>query len=140
MTINFQRPFVTGAGGASSDDGAPHGGSVGVPFSPYRTRGTIDTNEVRLPNQADVTIAPGELLTAYDVFLVNSAGTPVAGVTGATTLVAGDLLAYVGGDPAVASNWCAITSSNNLTRGHYPNCPAGFVRVVGQRSSASDAV
>jgi len=134
-SVDMQRGFVSGGGGGP--DAGPGVSSAGAAFRVYRVRGVIDANENRVPNDNDLNVAVLEPLVGYDAFMYSSAGTPASGVTGAGTVNAADFIVYLGGDPTLAASWFALNRPDYTAS--LPNCPDGFIRVVGERGASADA-
>jgi hypothetical protein len=128
-SINLNIPYVSGTGGddgAGSDQYNKSGG-----FSVYRTRGCIDINLNRLPIADDITISPTQDIVSLDAFVCTDAGTPMSGITGASTVNAGDYLVYLSGGATTPANWIAINMPDHTAS--LPNCPPRFVRVIAGR-------
>ena len=134
----MQRNFVSGGGGGSADDC----NTPGVSFRVFRSRGTIDMNEGRIPNVYDVSVVVTEPIAGYDYFMVAAAGVPAAGVQfaspGVSTAKVGDYLVYMAGDPTLASSWTLVSRTTTLADGMV-NSPPNYVRIVGDKASTSDA-
>ena len=139
-TVNYSNINVRGGNEGMLDDNAAGGpGMVSNSLTLlFTTRGTLDLNLNRLPIQNDVTVRPTDPLIVNDSFVMSSAGTAPAGVTGTTALNPGDLLVLIAPDATVAANWQGILNSalplpKASQSSAYNGQVTNNVRVVGTR-------
>lgn len=77
-------------------------------------RGGFGATGGGLPNAATATIRPAEPFMPGQFLLVTADGT-IAGIGGADTLSSGDLLFFLGSDPAIAANWHGVSRGLDLS-------------------------